>query len=201
MKIITAEFVGSFNKFNQFPKNNFPEIAFIGRSNVGKSSLINMLCQKKNLAKTSSTPGKTQQINFFNINSEWFLIDLPGYGYAKTSKSTKKEFQHNMSEYLKKRNNLLFAFLLIDIRLPAQKIDLEFMEWLHENVVPFALIFTKSDKISSITKIDTNIANYKEELSKKWDILPDYLITSSAKKEGRDKVMNYVEELLKLNKI
>ena len=185
MEIKKAEFTLSAPMESMCPKDTKPEYAFIGRSNVGKSSLINMLTGKKNLAKTSATPGKTLLINHFIINNEWYLVDLPGYGFAKRSK---KEIQ--------KLDQIVNVFLLIDIRLEAQKIDLEFIEWLGTSSVPFAIIFTKADKLSA-SKAAQNVAAYKKVLSETWEELPPIFVTSSEKKQGRDEVLDYIEGINK----
>lgn len=176
------------------PKDNLPEYAFIGRSNVGKSSLINMLLNHRNLAKTSGRPGKTQLINHFLINKNWFLVDLPGYGYARVSKSEKKSFQKLITHYFEKREQLILAFVLIDCRHNPQPIDLNFMEWLGTNGIPFHIIFTKADKLSE-TALKRNIANYESEILKKWEQMPPYFITSSSQQRGREEVLNYIDTL------
>ena len=168
MKINTAEFVISNADVSKCPKDSLPEYAFIGRSNVGKSSLINMITNHKNLAKTSSKPGKTQLINHFKINNNWFLVDLPGYGYAKVSKKTKDTFQQFITDYFEKREQLVSAFVLIDIRLEAQKIDLEFINYLGESEIPFCLIFTKADKLGK-TVIQKNVAAYEKKMLESWE--------------------------------
>ena len=176
------------------PKEKLIEYAFIGRSNVGKSSLINMLMQKKSLAKTSGRPGKTQLINHFLINKNWFLVDLPGYGYARVSKSSKRIFQKFITQYFSKRQQLALAFVLIDCRHKPQKVDLEFMQWMGENQVPFSIIFTKQDKMkpNALTK---NIEDYKLKMLESWEEMPNYFITSSSNGTGRDKVLNYMSEI------
>ena len=176
------------------PKEKLIEYAFIGRSNVGKSSLINMLMQRKSLAKTSGKPGKTQLINHFLINKNWFLVDLPGYGYARVSKSSKRIFQKFITQYFSKRQQLALAFVLIDCRHKPQKVDLEFMQWMGENQVPFSIIFTKQDKMkpSALTK---NIEDYKLKMLESWEQMPNYFITSSSNGSGRDKVLNYISEI------
>lgn len=176
------------------PKEKLIEYAFIGRSNVGKSSLINMLMQRKRLAKTSGRPGKTQLINHFLINKNWFLVDLPGYGYARVSKSSKRIFQKFITQYFSKRQQLALAFVLIDCRHKPQKVDLEFMQWMGENQVPFSIIFTKQDKMkpSALTK---NIEDYKLKMLESWEQMPNYFITSSSNGSGRDKVLNYISEI------
>jgi len=195
MKINTAEFIISNSDVSKCPLERLPEYAFIGRSNVGKSSLINMLTNHKNLAKTSGKPGKTQLINHFKINSNWFLVDLPGYGYARVSKKTKDVFQEFITDYFEKREQLVCAFVLIDIRLEAQKIDLEFIEYLGESEIPFCIIFTKADKISKI-KIDSHIAAYKKQLlANNWEELPQYFITSSTEGTGKEKLLEYIDAI------
>lgn len=195
MKINTAEFIISNSEVDKCPKERLPEYAFIGRSNVGKSSLINMLTNHKNLAKTSSKPGKTQLINHFKINNNWFLVDLPGYGYARVSKKTKAVFQQFITDYFERREQLICAFVLIDIRLEAQKIDLEFMEYLGESEIPFAIIFTKADKIGK-TKVASHIAAYKKKmLANNWAEMPQYFITSSLEATGRDSILDYIDQI------
>lgn len=176
------------------PKEKLIEYAFIGRSNVGKSSLINMLMQKKSLAKTSGRPGKTQLINHFLINKNWFLVDLPGYGYARVSKSSKRIFQKFITQYFSKRQQLALAFVLIDCRHKPQKVDLEFMQWMGENQVPFSIIFTKQDKMKPNALIK-NIEDYKLKMLESWEEMPNYFITSSSNGTGRDKVLNYMSEI------
>ncbi len=195
MKINTAEFVVSNSDASKCPNEPLPEYAFIGRSNVGKSSLINMLTNSKHLAKTSSRPGKTQLINHFKINSNWYLVDLPGYGYAKVSKKTKSVFQKFITEYFEKREQLVSAFILVDIRHEAQKIDLEFMEYLGVSGIPFSIIFTKADKVGK-TKVAGLISAYKKALlNGVWEEMPPYFITSSEDKTGRDEVLNYIDAI------
>ena len=176
------------------PKEKLIEYAFIGRSNVGKSSLINMLMQKKSLAKTSGRPGKTQLINHFLINKNWFLVDLPGYGYARVSKSSKRIFQKFITQYFSKRQQLALAFVLMDCRHKPQKVDLEFMQWMGENQVPFSIIFTKQDKMkpNALTK---KIEDYKLKMLESWEEMPKYFITSSSNGTGRDEVLNYICEI------
>jgi len=194
MKIKSAEFVMSNSDVAKCPREKLIEYAFIGRSNVGKSSLINMLMQKKSLAKTSGRPGKTQLINHFLINKNWFLVDLPGYGYARVSKSSKRIFQKFITQYFSKRQQLALAFVLIDCRHKPQKVDLEFMQWMGENQVPFSIIFTKQDKMkpNALTK---NIEDYKLILLESWEEMPKYFITSSSNGTGRDEVLNYISEI------
>ena len=195
MKIKSADFVISNTDVAKCPNEPLPEYAFIGRSNVGKSSLINMLTERKNLAKTSGRPGKTQLINHFRINGNWFLVDLPGYGYARVSKSNKKTFQKYITDYFIKRKQLVSAFVLIDIRHEPQKIDMEFMEYLGENMIPFSIIFTKADKLKP-KAIEKNVDSYiKELLSGVWEEAPNYFVTSSSKNIGRDELLNYIDTI------
>ncbi|UOK42725.1 MULTISPECIES: ribosome biogenesis GTP-binding protein YihA/YsxC [Flavobacterium] len=205
MKINTAEFVISNSEVSKCPKEPLPEYAFIGRSNVGKSSLINMLTNHKNLAKTSGRPGKTQLINHFKINSNWFLVDLPGYGYARVSKKTKEVFQKFITDYFETREQLVCAFVLVDIRHEAQKIDLEFITYLGETEVPFCIIFTKADKISK-GKIDQHVAAYRKALlANNWEEMPQYFVTSSTEETGRDSLLEFIDgvndEIFKSNNI
>jgi GTP-binding protein len=193
MLIKTAEFVMSNSEVAKCPKDLLPEYAFIGRSNVGKSSLINMLTGRINLAKTSGKPGKTQLINHFIINKNWFLVDLPGYGYAKVSKTTKKKFQKFITDYLENRQQLVSAFVLVDIRHEPQKIDLEFMEYLGINQIPFFIVFTKADKLKP-KAIENHVEDYSQELLKTWEELPKYFVTSSTKSLGKDEILRFIEE-------
>lgn len=195
MKINTAEFIISNSDVSKCPKEPLPEYAFIGRSNVGKSSLINMITGRNSLAKTSGKPGKTQLINHFKINDNWFLVDLPGYGYARVSKSTKDTFQKFITEYFEKREQLVCGFVLIDIRLEAQKIDLEFINYLGEIEIPFCIIFTKADKISR-GKIDQHVAAYRKALlANNWEEMPQYFVTSSTEGTGREELLSYIDEV------
>lgn len=194
MKIKSAEFVISNSDVAKCPKNKFPEYAFIGRSNVGKSSLINMLMQRKSLAKTSGRPGKTQLINHFLINKNWFLVDLPGYGYARVSKSSKRVFQKFITDYFGKREQLVLAFVLIDCRHEPQKVDLEFMQWMGENQIPFSIIFTKADKVKP-NALQRNIETYKQKMLETWEEMPQYFVTSSSNKTGREELLNYIGEV------
>ena len=194
MNVAHAEFVVSNTKVDRCPKTKMPEYAFIGRSNVGKSSLINMLCNQKKLAKTSSRPGKTQLINHFLINKKWYLVDLPGYGYARASKTQKKTFQKFIVDYFIKRKELVSAFLLIDIRHNPQPIDLDFLRWLGENLIPFSIVFTKVDKIKE-KEIETKVSEYLEVLKKDWETLPEYFITSSEKRLGGEPLLNYIQQI------
>ena len=197
MEIKKAEFISSNTDIDKLPKDPLPEYAFIGRSNVGKSSLINMLTGRKNLAKTSSTPGKTQVINHFKINDNWFLTDLPGYGYAKTSKSKRKDFQKMIRDYLKNRRNLVNVFVLVDSRLDPQKIDLEFMEWLGKNRIPFSIVFTKLDKLSS-NQIAKNIKKYQRKMLERWESMPKSFKTSAVTGTGRKEMLDYIDKLNEL---
>lgn len=176
------------------PKDRIPEYAFIGRSNVGKSSLINMLMLRKNLAKTSGRPGKTQLINHFLINKNWYLVDLPGYGYARVSKSSKKVFQKFITNYFEKREQMVLAFVLVDCRHEPQPIDMEFMEWMGETGIPFNIIFTKSDKLKP-KALERNIKTYTEKMLETWEEMPSYFITSASDSTGRDEVLKYIDEL------
>jgi GTP-binding protein len=195
MKINTAEFIISNSEVSKCPNEPLPEYAFIGRSNVGKSSLINMLTERKKLAKTSARPGKTQLINHFKINNNWHLVDLPGYGYAKVSKKAKAVFQQFITDYFEKREQLVCAFVLIDIRLEAQKIDLEFITYLGETEVPFCIVFTKADKIGK-TKVDSHIAAYRKKLlANNWAEMPQYFTTSSTEGLGREGILEFIDEV------
>lgn len=194
MKITAATFVISNTNPQLCPEPNMPEYAFIGRSNVGKSSLINYLTNNGKLSKTSATPGKTQLINHFLINDNWYLVDLPGYGYAKTSKKNRLKWQGFISEYLLHRKNLMNVFVLIDSRLPPQTIDLDFMEWLGEKQIPFAMVFTKIDKLSS-SALNKNLAHYRKEMLKTWAAMPPSFASSSSSKTGGEKILNYIEEI------
>ncbi|WP_296313669.1 ribosome biogenesis GTP-binding protein YihA/YsxC [Winogradskyella sp. UBA3174] len=192
MKIKSAEFVVSNSEVAKCPKNDLPEYAFIGRSNVGKSSLINMLTDRKSLAKTSGRPGKTQLINHFIINSGWYLVDLPGYGYARVSKSSKRKFQAFITDYFEKRQQLVSAFVLVDIRHKPQPIDLEFMQYMGESGIPFAIIFTKADKLKP-KAIERQVSDYCDVLLKSWEEVPQHFVTSSSKSIGKDDVLEFIE--------
>ena len=195
MNIKSAEFIISNTDVANCPKELLPEYAFIGRSNVGKSSLINMLVNQKNLAKTSGKPGKTQLINHFKINNAWFLVDLPGYGYAQISKSKRKTFQEFIKAYFLERKQLVCTFVLIDSRLEPQKIDLEFMQFLGENNIAFCVVFTKSDKLKT-TKLNNNIAIYNDTMTQSlWESMPTYYVTSAIAKAGKEELLNYIETL------
>lgn len=203
MQIKTAEFVKSSQKWQECPEPKIPEYAFIGRSNVGKSSLINAMMNHKDLAKTSQTPGKTQLINHFLVNESWYLTDLPGYGYAKVSKSLRKDFEKLITDYILNRKNLVNLFVWVDIRHNPQKIDLEFMQWCGESGVPFSIVFTKADKLKP-GAAEKNVEVYKNELLQSWEELPDLYITSAEKKEGGDLILNYIQktnDFLEKNKV
>lgn len=193
MIIKTAEFIKSSGKWQECPEPNMPEYAFIGRSNVGKSSLINAMLNRKDLAKTSQTPGKTQLINNFLVNENWYLTDLPGYGYAKVSKVQRRDFEKLITQYILNRRNLVNLFVLVDARHSPQKIDLEFIEWCGENGVPFSIVFTKADKLKPNAAVK-NVEEYKSELLKTWESLPELYITSAEKKEGTDKILQFISK-------
>ncbi len=193
MIISQAKFICSSTKLSQCPKPDKPEYAFIGRSNVGKSSLINALTNDKSLAKTSSTPGKTKLINHFLINNQWFLVDLPGLGYAKTSKKMRAEWEKMINDFFLKRPNLFCTFLLIDSRIEPQKIDLNLIDWFGANQIPFALVFTKIDKISRV-QVDKNVELFKQALLENWEELPDIFITSAEKKTGLEDLLAFIEK-------
>ena len=195
MKIKTAEFVVSNTDVSKCPKERIPEYAFIGRSNVGKSSLINMLTGNQKLAKTSGRPGKTQLINHFKINDNWFLVDLPGYGYAQVSKKKRAGFQKFIKDYFLKREQLTCTFVLVDARHAPQKIDLEFMEFLGENGVPFAIIFTKADKLK-LSELNKNVKKYKQTLLNTiWEEMPPYFVTSSSDTRGKEETLNFIYDI------
>lgn len=196
MEIKTAEFVISAPTFTMCPDDNKPEYAFIGRSNVGKSSLINMLCRNKKLAKTSATPGKTLLINHFIINKEWYLVDLPGYGYAKRSKTEIAKLDQMIRGYMLQRQQLVNVFVLVDVRLEPQNIDIEFINWLGQSSIPFTIVFTKADKLP-VTRVQSNVAAYKRKLSETWEEMPPMFITSSEKRDGRDELLDYIDSINK----
>ena len=196
MEIKTATFIVSNSDYRKCPTDGRPEYAFIGRSNVGKSSLINMLTKNKSLAKTSVRPGKTQLINHFLINNEWYLVDLPGYGYAKISKNARAEWLKMIKDYFINREELVSTFVLIDSRIEPQKIDLDFIQWLGASSVPFAIVFTKADKLS-VGKAAQNVEAYKQKLLETWEELPPIFVTSSEKKQGRDEVLDYIDSINK----
>lgn len=195
MIIKSAEYTISSARVDQCPQGELPEFAFIGRSNVGKSSLINMLTGKTHLAKTSATPGKTVLINHFLINGNWYLVDLPGYGYARRGMGQREQFQQMISSYILRRPQMMSLFLLIDSRHEPQRIDLEFIEWLGENGIPFGIVFTKADKMSR-GKLAANIKLYLNTLSKQWEELPPYFITSSETRQGREEVLGCIEAIM-----
>ena len=193
MNITKAEFISSSPNVTLCPKDQIPEYAFIGRSNVGKSSLINMLVERKKLAKTSSTPGKTRLINHFKINDTWFLADLPGYGYAKVSKKDRESFARMIEQYAQLRSNLVCFFVLVDARIPPQQLDLDFIEWLGDSNLPFVIVFTKVDKINQREK-SKNLGLLKEALSESWEEMPLIFETSAIKGTGRDQVMGFIND-------
>ena len=193
--ITRAQFKCSSERISQVPKDSLKDIAFIGRSNVGKSSLINMLTRHKGLAKVSATPGKTKLINHFIINDSWYLVDLPGYGYARVSKTARGEFSKIITDYVLKCEKLHFLFVLVDSRLEPQKIDLSFIELLGKNGIPFGIIFTKADKLSQ-AQLNRSITTYKRTLSEQWEELPPMLISSSEKGTGREEILSFIEQLL-----
>lgn len=186
--------MGSFTKESQCPPEKFPEYALIGRSNVGKSSLLNMICDHKELALVSSKPGKTQTINYFNMDSKWRLVDLPGYGYAKTSKANRYSWSKMISYFLQKRENLVCTFVLIDSSIKPQKIDIEFTNWLGEKRIPFMFIFTKSDK-AKIKEVESNIDQFWVALSDNWQQMPPYFVTSAVKNKGKEEILEYISEV------
>jgi len=196
MIIKTAEFSISSPTVTMCPADTKPEYAFIGRSNVGKSSLINMLCRHRRLAKTSATPGKTLLINHFIINKEWYLVDLPGYGFAKRSKKEIQRLDQMIRGYILGREQLVNTFVLVDVRLEPQAVDLEFMNWLGVSGVPFAIVFTKADKLSA-QKVNMNVEAYKKKMLDTWEEMPPYFITSAEKGNGRDEVLDYIEQINK----
>ena len=196
MEVKTAEFVISAPVVNMCPADTKPEYAFIGRSNVGKSSLINMLCRNKKLAKTSATPGKTLLINHFIINKEWYLVDLPGYGYAKRSKTEIAKLDRMIRGYILQRQQLVSVFVLVDVRLEPQAIDVEFINWLGQSGIPFCIVLTKADKLS-VGKVNANVEEYKRKLLETWEELPPYIVTSSESRQGRDELLSYIEKVNK----
>ena len=193
MLIKSAQFIISNSDYRKCPQDNRPEYAFIGRSNVGKSSLINMLTNRKGLAMTSSTPGKTMLINHFLINDEWYLVDLPGYGYARRGKENRERLQQIIEDYILQRESLTSLFVLVDSRHEPQKIDLAFMEWLGENGVPFSIVFTKIDKLGPV-RLKQNVEEYKQKLLERW-LLPPVFVTSSEKRSGREELLDYIGQI------
>lgn len=194
MEIINSAYIGSFPSEALCPKDNRPEYAFIGRSNVGKSSLINMLCDRKNLARTSKQPGKTQHLNYYSIDNTWYLVDLPGYGYAKISKKKRAEWKEMIYTYFEKRQQLNCAMMLVDANIPPQKIDIEFMGTLAERGVPFVIVYTKTDRMTPNQKA-SNIAAIRKELLKYWTELPQEFITSSNSGEGKEEILAFIDEV------
>ena len=196
MEIKTAEFSISSPRVSMCPNDSKPEYAFIGRSNVGKSSLINMLCRNKKLAKTSSTPGKTLLINHFIINKEWYLVDLPGYGFAKRSKSEKARLEQMIHGYILEREQLANVFVLVDVRLEPQAIDLEFMNWLGLSGIPFSIVFTKADKLTA-AKVRASVEAYQKKMLETWEEMPPHFVTSSESRTGREELLDYIEQINK----
>ena len=194
MKIKQVKFIGSFPRVEKCPVSDKPEYAFIGRSNVGKSSLINMILERKNIAKVSHTPGKTQLINFFDINESWILVDLPGYGYAKLSKKHRASLEKMIKNYLRDRKSMISAFLLLDSRIPLQQVDLEFANWMGKEGIPFVIVYTKVDKLKGDKKHE-NLIEIKQGLLEHWEELPEQFVTSSKKKTGRDHILDFIEDL------
>ncbi len=194
MEIHNIEFKGSFPTYKQCPETNLPEFAFIGRSNVGKSSLINMLSNRKKLAKVSNTPGKTQTINFFLVDESWYLVDLPGFGYAKVSKSLRADWSLEITEYVAKRSNLQTIFMLVDLRIPPQKIDLEFIDFMGKKQISFVLVFTKTDKLKK-AQVLSQLETFKAEMLKTWDSLPQYFLSSAVERSGREDILKFIGEL------
>ena len=195
MEIKTAEFITSMAEYGDFEGRGLAQIAVAGKSNVGKSTLINKLCRRNKLARTSSTPGKTRLINIFLLNGEFHLVDLPGYGFAKRSKSVQRSIEEMISSYILRREQLVNVFLLIDVRHNPQKIDTEFMTWLGENGIPFSIVFTKADKLSA-AQLRQNVDNYMTSLLETWEELPPYFVTSSEKKQGREPLLDYIEGII-----
>ena len=195
MTITSAEYIVSSARVEQCPEGNMPEFAFIGRSNVGKSSLINMLTGRSGLAKTSATPGKTMLINHFLINGQWHIVDLPGYGYAKRGQQQREELRRMITGYILRREQMMNLFLLIDARHEPQRIDLEFITWLGENGIPFSIVFTKADKLSK-SKLAANVRTYLSRLSEEWEELPPHFVTSSETKQGKEELLGYIEEII-----
>ena len=198
MQINKAQFVCSSERLSQLPKDSLPEFAFIGRSNVGKSSLVNMLTGRSGLAKVSGTPGKTRLINHFRINDSWYLVDLPGYGYARTSKTQRDEFAKIITDYVLRCERMHFLFVLVDSRLEPQKIDLRFIEMLGENGIPFAIIFTKADKLSK-TQQQKSVERFRTTLAEQWEELPPMFVSSSEKGTGREEILAFIDECLRQN--
>lgn len=195
MRIDSAQFIISNTDVKKCPSGNLSEYAFIGRSNVGKSSLINMLTGQNGLAMTSATPGKTMLINHFLINNKWYIVDLPGYGYAKRGQKGKEQIKKIIESYILQREQMTNLFVLIDSRHEPQSIDLEFIEWLGENGVPFSIVFTKVDKLKNERQLNNNVNNYLNKLKEQWEELPPYFITSSEKRIGREELLNYIEQI------
>lgn len=195
MVIKQADFVGSFPNLKSIPADQLAQFAFIGRSNVGKSSLINMLCERRALARVSNTPGKTQHLNFYKIDDSWYLVDLPGYGYARTSKKNRSGFSKMIEHYLRDSQNLKCAFVLLDANIPPQAIDVEFINWLGEKAVPFVIVYTKTDRLS-YEQLKTNVEQIQSELLKYWNSLPEQFVSSARKKVGREDILGFIEDVI-----
>jgi GTP-binding protein len=195
MNITSRQFIGSFNTLGELPKTDIPEFCFIGRSNVGKSSLINYITGKKDLAKVSSTPGKTQSLNYFLLNKLWHLVDLPGYGYAKRSKSLRTSWEKTMYQYFESRETLINIFLLIDSRIKSMKSDLEMIDWLGERGIPFAIVYTKADT-RELKQCKINIELFEKTLSENWEELPKRFLTSSEERKGKEEILEYINEII-----
>ncbi|KAA3635675.1 MAG: YihA family ribosome biogenesis GTP-binding protein [Bacteroidetes bacterium] len=194
MKINAVEFIGSFPKVSSCPKDGLPEYAFIGRSNVGKSSLINMLCDRKDIARVSHTPGKTQHLNYYLIEEKWYMVDLPGYGYARISKKMRESWKKMIKGYFLKRETMFCAFVLVDSNIAPQKIDIDFMNWLGENSIPFVIVYTKTDRLKK-RELEKNVENIRQEILKTWEELPMEFFTSSRKNIGRDDILGLIADV------
>ena len=195
MRIKNVKFKGSYPGISSCPKDNKPEFAFIGRSNVGKSSLINMLCDRKEIARVSKKPGKTQLLNFYLADERWYIVDLPGYGYAKISKKIKEKFDGMIRGYLAKRDNLQCAFVLVDANIPPQKIDVDFINWMGEKGVPFVIIYTKTDRLTK-NKLESNLARIRKELLNYWEELPQQFLSSSSSGRGKEEILGFIQGLV-----
>jgi len=195
MNIVSRQFIGSFNRLSELPQTQIPEFCFIGRSNVGKSSLINYLTGKNDLAKVSSTPGKTQSLNYFLINQAWYLVDLPGYGYAKRSKSLRQDWEKTMYRYFVERESLVNIFLLVDSRIKPMKSDLEMIDWLGEHHVPFSIVYTKADT-RELKQCKMNIQHFENIMKESWEELPQSFITTSEEKKGKEEILDYIQQII-----
>lgn len=195
MELSRSEFVGSYPKLEQAPTDGLPEFAFIGRSNVGKSSLVNLITDRRELARISNTPGKTQHLNYYRIDDRWYLVDLPGYGYAQVSKKLRRSFQQMIERYLKARKTLVNAFVLIDSHIPPQRVDLEFCNWLGEQQIPFLLVFTKTDR-QPMAETNEQVAAFQQKMREQWEQLPPHFLTSSVRRTGREEVLHFISQTL-----